>query len=43
LGQEKPWCFIFSAKQRYEEDFFERISTAILFLSFLFDFKVDLP
>jgi hypothetical protein len=20
-GQEKPWCFIFSAKLRYEEDF----------------------
>ena len=31
LGQEKPWCFIFSAKLRYEEDFFERISRILYF------------
>ena len=30
-GQEKPWCFIFFAKQRYEEDFFERISRILYF------------
>jgi hypothetical protein len=31
LGQEKPWCFIFSAKLRYEEYFFERISRILYF------------
>ena len=31
LGQEKPWCFIFSAKLRYEEDFFERIFRILYF------------
>ena len=31
LGQEKFWCFIFSAKLRYEEDFFERISRILNF------------
>ena len=31
LGQEKPWCFIFSSKLRYEKDFFERISRILNF------------
>jgi hypothetical protein len=31
MGQEKPWCFIFPAKLRYEEDLFERISRILYF------------
>ena len=33
LGQEKPWCFIFSAKLRYKEDFLERISRILYFFA----------